>query len=112
MRFLLVEDDLLMAERKARLPGGETWSKSGTTTCLLVSSGAFSDKDKHREKDKYKHREKDKDKHREKDKYKHREKEKYKDRDRKTVDKEDRNKEEGETSPAVILSYHNMFCRI
>ena len=53
MRFLLVEDDLLMAGRKARLPGGETWSKSGTTTCLFVSSGAFSDKDKHREKDKY-----------------------------------------------------------
>ena len=78
-----------MAGRKARLPGSETWSKSGTTTCLLVSSGAFSDKDKHRVKDKYKHREKDKDKHREKDK--------YKDRDRDTDKKEDRNKEEGDT---------------
>ena len=77
-----------MVGREARLPGSETWSKSGTTTCLLVSSGAFSDKDKHREKDK------------------------YKDRDRETDKKEDRNKEKGETGPAVILSYHNMFCRI
>ena len=96
MRFLLVEDDLLMAGRKARLPGSETWSKSGTTTCLLVSSAAFSDKDKHREKDKYKHREKDK----------------YKHRDRETDKKEDSNKEGGGTGPAVILSYHNVFCRI
>ena len=68
-----------MAGRKARLPGSETWSKSGTTTCLLVSSGAFSDKDKDREKDKDKHREKDK----------------YKDGDRETDKKEDRNKEKG-----------------
>ena len=75
VRFLLVEDDLLMAGREARLPGSETWSKSGTTTCLTVSSGAFSDKDKHREKDK------------------------YKDRDRETDKKEDRNKEEGQTGP-------------
>ena len=86
MRFLLVEDDLLMAGREARLPGSETWSKSGTTTCLLVSSDAFSDK--------------------------HKEKGKYKDRDRETDKKEDRNKEKGEPGPAVILSYHNVFCRI
>ena len=77
-----------MVGREARLPGSETWSKSGTTTCLLVSSGAFSDKDKHREKDK------------------------YKDRDRDTDKKEDRIKEEGETDPTVILSYHKGFCRI
>ena len=77
-----------MVGRKARLPGSETWSKSGTTTCLLVSSGAFSDKDKHREKNKDKHR------------------------DRETDKKEDRNKEKGETGPAVILSYHKGFGRI
>ena len=51
-----------MVGREARLPGSETWSKSGTTTCLLVSSGAFSDKDKHREKDKYKDRDRETDK--------------------------------------------------
>ena len=85
-----------MVGREARLPGSETWSKSGTTTCLLVSSGAFSDKDKHREKDKDKHREKDK----------------YKDRDGETDKKKDRNKEGGETGPAVILSYNSVFCRI
>ena len=51
-----------MVGREARLPGSETWSKSGTTTCLLVSSGAFSDKDKHREKDKYKDRDGETDK--------------------------------------------------
>ena len=77
-----------MVGREARLPGSETWSKSGTTTCLLVSSGAFSDKDKDREKDK------------------------HKDRDRETDKKEDRNKEKGETGPAVILSYHKGFGRI
>ena len=62
-----------MVGREARLPGSETWSKSGTTTCLLVSSGAFSDKDKHREKNNYKHRDRDTDK------------------------KEDRNKEDDDT---------------
>ena len=77
-----------MVGREARLPGSETWSKSGTTTCLLVSSGAFSDKDKHREKDK------------------------YKDRDGETDKKKDRNKEGGTTGPAVILSYNSVFCRI